>query len=300
MQITNMHCSGQTVSLAAGDYHATIVTVGAGLAELTFQGCHLVIPHKPEEMPLAHLGKVLIPWPNRIANGCYRYQGQEYQLPINEHGSKAAIHGLLAWRDWQISELSATSVTLTAFLPPSYGYPFMLASQVVYSLNARTGLSVEIASQKIGTVAAPYGVGIHPYLTCNLTSVDEYLFQLPANQVYAIDEHANPTTLHHVDELDLNFTQAKKIAATKIDHTFKTANDLWEMTITHPQQALSVSLCSDQPWVQVYSGEKLQRQGLAVEPMSCPPNAFNSGIDLLLLEPGKTHRLFFNIHGQHN
>lgn len=73
MQITNMHCSGQTVSLAAGDYHATIVTVGAGLAELTFQGCHLVIPHKPEEMPLAHLGKVLIPWPNRIANGCYRY-----------------------------------------------------------------------------------------------------------------------------------------------------------------------------------------------------------------------------------
>ncbi len=96
MQITNMHCSGQTVSLAAGDYHATIVTVGAGLAELTFQGCHLVIPHKPEEMPLAHLGKVLIPWPNRIANGCYRYQGQEYQLPINEHSSKAAIHGLLA------------------------------------------------------------------------------------------------------------------------------------------------------------------------------------------------------------
>ena len=103
MQITNMHCSGQTVSLAAGDYHATIVTVGAGLAELTFQGCHLVIPHKPEEMPLAHLGKVLIPWPNRIANGCYRYQGQEYQLPINEHSSKAAIHGLLAWRDWQIN-----------------------------------------------------------------------------------------------------------------------------------------------------------------------------------------------------
>ncbi|EHW2562941.1 aldose epimerase, partial [Escherichia coli] len=65
-----------------------------------------------------------------------------------------------------------------------------------------------------------------------------------------------------------------------------------------PQQALSVSLCCDQPWVQIYSGEKLQRQGLAVEPMSCPPNAFNSGIDLLLLEPGKPHRLFFNIYGQ--
>ena len=78
-------------------------------------------------------------------------------------------------------------------------------------------------------VTAPYGVGIHPYLTCNLTPVDDYLFQLPAEQVYAVDEHANPTTLHHVDELNLNFTRATKIAATKIDHTFKTANDLWEM-----------------------------------------------------------------------
>ncbi|MDO1920605.1 aldose epimerase, partial [Escherichia coli] len=84
---------------------------------------------------------------------------------------------------------------------------------------------------------------------CNLTSVDEYLFQLPANQVYAVDEHAKPTTLHRVDELDLNCTQAKKIAATKIDHTVKAANDLWEMTIAHPQQALAVSLSSGQPWV---------------------------------------------------
>ncbi len=121
----------------------------------------------------------------------------------------------------------------------------MLASQVVYSLNARTGLSVEIASQNIGTVTAPYGVGIHPYLTCNLTSVDEYLSSFRQSR-YAVDEHANPTTLHHVDELDLNFTQAKKIA-NKIDHTFKTANDLWEITITHPQQALSVSLVPINP-----------------------------------------------------
>lgn len=300
MRLTSMHSSGQTVSLTAGDYHATIVTVGAGLAELTFQDCHLVIPHKPEEMPRAHLGKVLIPWPNRIANGCYQHQGREYQLPINEHNSQASIHGLLAWRDWQISKQTPRSVTLTAFLPPSYGYPFMLASQVIYSLNAQSGLTVEITSQNIGSQPAPYGVGIHPYLTCNLMPVDEYLLQLPALQVYAVDEHTNPTTLHHVDELDLNFSQTKKVADTRIDHTFKTVNDQWEMTITHPQQALSVSLYSDQPWVQVYSGEKLQRQGLAIEPMSCPPNAFNSGTDLLLLESGKTHRLFFNIHGQRN
>lgn len=71
-----MQSSGNTILLAAGDYRAQIVSVGAGLAELTWQGKHLVIPHNPEEMPLAHLGKVLIPWPNRIANGCYQYEGR--------------------------------------------------------------------------------------------------------------------------------------------------------------------------------------------------------------------------------
>ncbi|HCL5252704.1 TPA: aldose-1-epimerase [Salmonella enterica] len=294
-----MHSGGKTILLTAGDYRAQIVTVGAGLAGLTYQGRHLVIPHNPEEMPMAHLGKVLIPWPNRIANGCYQHNGHEYQLPINEHASKASIHGFLAWRNWQVSELTTTKVSLTAFLPPSYGYPFALISQVIYSLHGESGLSVEIISKNIGNEPAPYGAGIHPYLTCNLAPVDGYMLQLPAKQVFAVDAQSNPTHLHAVDELGLNYINQRILGDKRIDHTFKTDSDEWEMHITDPQQALSVSLRSDQPWLQIYSGEKLHRKGIAVEPMSCPPNAFNSGIDLLLLSPEQQHRLFFNIRGKY-
>lgn len=293
-----MHAGGKTILLAAGDYRAQIVTVGAGLAELTWRGNHLVIPHHPEEMPLAHLGKVLIPWPNRIANGSYQHDGHEYQLPINEHGSQASIHGLLAWRDWQINELTAKKLSLSVFLPPSYGYPFSLFSQVIYSLDATSGLSVEIISKNIGDQSAPYGVGIHPYLTCNLTPVDDYMLQLPAKQVFAVDMQSNPTDLHAVDELDFNFLTLRTIGDKRIDHTFKTQSNPWEMQIINQQQKLAVSMHSDQPWLQVYSGEKLNRQGLAIEPMSCPPNAFNSGVDLTLLKPEQQHRLFFNIRGR--
>ncbi|ENZ4285709.1 aldose-1-epimerase [Citrobacter farmeri] len=293
-----MQSSGNTILLAAGDYRAQIVSVGAGLAELTWQGKHLVIPHNPEEMPLAHLGKVLIPWPNRIANGCYQYEGQNYQLPINEHSSQAAIHGLLAWRDWQIEALTATRTTLTLFLPPSYGYPFTLMSQVTYSLDAETGLSVTIVSKNKGKQPAPYGVGIHPYLTCNLAPVDDCMLHLPAKQVFAVDAQANPTTLYPVDEMDLDYSILRTVGDKHIDHTFRTHGSPWEMQTIHQQQALSVSLFSDQPWLQVYSGEKLNRQGLAVEPMSCPPNAFNSGTDLILLKPEEQHSLFFNIRGK--
>lgn len=293
-----MHGGGKTILLAAGDYRAHIVTVGAGLAELTWQGQHLVIPHNPEEMPLAHLGKVLIPWPNRIANGCYKHDGHEYRLPINEHSSQASIHGLLAWRDWQINDLTASKVSLTVFLPPSYGYPFLLMSQVIYSLDATTGLSVEIISKNIGGQAAPYGVGIHPYLTCNLAPLDDCVLQLPAQQVFAVDSQSNPTKLHSVDELDLDFSGLRNIGEKSIDHTFKAESNPWEMQIIHQQQKLAVSLQSDQPWLQIYSGEKLNRQGLAIEPMSCPPNAFNSGIDVIQLTPKQHHRLFMNIRGQ--
>ncbi|AKE60859.1 aldose-1-epimerase [Citrobacter farmeri] len=293
-----MQSSGNTISLAAGDYRAQIVSVGAGLAELTWQGKHLVIPHSPEEMPLAHLGKVLIPWPNRIANGCYQHEGQDYQLPINEHHSQAAIHGLLAWRDWQIEALTATKATLTLFLPPSYGYPFTLMSQVIYSLDAETGLSVAIISKNRGKQPAPYGVGIHPYLTCNLAPVDDCMLRIPAKQVFAVDAHANPTTLYSVEEMDLDYSILRTVGDKHIDHTFRTHGSPWEMQIIHQQQALAVSLFSDQPWLQIYSGEKLNRQGLAVEPMSCPPNAFNSGTDLILLKPEEKHQLFFNIRGK--
>lgn len=298
MQITRVHSSGQTLLLTAGDYRATIVSVGAGLAELSYRGRHLVIPHKPEEMPQAHLGKVLIPWPNRIANGCYQFAGHEYQLPINEHGSKAAIHGFLAWRDWEVSEQSAQTVTLRAFLPPSYGYPFSLISQVTYALDEEKGLSVEIVSKNIGQSVAPYGVGVHPYLTCDLACVDRYLLTLPAEQVFTVDAQSNPIDLHAVDELNLNFLSPKQIGAQTIDRTFKACCHEWEMQIVDPLQALTVSMRADQPWIQVYSGEKLNRKGLAVEPMSCPPNAFNSGTDLILLEPEQEHRLSFHIQGR--
>ncbi len=294
-----MHSSGKTIVLVTGNYQAKIVSVGAGIAELTHQGRHLVVPHKPEEMPLAHMGKVLVPWPNRVANGCYHHDGIEFKLPINDHESNAAIHGFLAWRDWQVTEQTDSTVTLTAYLPPSYGYPFMLVSTVSYQLDAEVGLTADIATKNIGDKPAPYGVGVHPYLTCNLDKVDNYRLTIPANQVFEADKQLSPSHFFIAEQFGLNFLTAKQIGAIRIDHTFKTAIPEtmaeWEVIITSQQQNMAVYLRSEQPWLQVYTGDKLNRLGLAVEPMSCPPNAFNSLIDLISLAPDESHHLFFAI-----
>lgn len=277
-----MHNGGKTIHLQAGNFQAKIVTVGAGLAELTHLGRHIVIPHKPEEMPLAHLGKVLVPWPNRVADGCYQHNGKTFQLAVNDPVSHTAIHGLLAWRDWQINQLSNTEVSLTIFLPPSYGYPFALVSEVIYRLEADSGLHVIIRTQNVGDEIAPYGAGAHPYLTCNLHPIDDCELTLPASE-------------ETCDERD--FTTQRRIAQSTIDHTFRAMppDAEWEVRITSPSQNMSTFLRSHQPWLQVYTGEKLARRGLAVEPMTCPPDAFNSGISLIHLAPGETHQMHFLI-----
>lgn len=277
-----MHSGGKTIHLQAGHYQAKIVTVGAGLAELMNRGRHIVIPHKPEEMPQAHLGKVLVPWPNRVADGCYQHNGKTFQLAVNDPISHTAIHGLLAWRDWQINQQSASEVSLMIFLPPSYGYPFALVSEVIYRLGADCGLHVFIRTQNVGDEIAPYGAGAHPYLTCNLHPIDGCELTLPASEETCGER---------------DFTTPRLIAQTTIDHTFRTLppDAEWEVRITSQSQNMSTFLRSHQPWLQIYTGEKLARRGLAVEPMTCPPDAFNSGISLIHLAPGEAHQMHFLI-----
>lgn len=277
-----MLSGGKTIHLQAGHYEAKIVTVGAGLAELMHRGRHIVIPHKPEEMPQAHLGKVLVPWPNRVADGCYQHNGKTFQLAVNDPVSHTAIHGLLAWRDWQINQQSASEVSLMIFLPPSYGYPFALVSEVIYRLGADCGLHVFIRTQNVGDEIAPYGAGAHPYLTCNLHPIDGCELTLPASEETCGER---------------DFTTPRLIAQTTIDHTFRTLppDAEWEVRITSQSQNMSTFLRSHQPWLQIYTGEKLARRGLAVEPMTCPPDAFNSGISLIHLAPGEAHQMHFLI-----
>lgn len=284
-----MHSGGKTVVLIAGDYRAQIVSVGAGIAELTHQGRHLTVPHQPEAIPPAHLGKVLLPWPNRIVNGSYCWQGARYLLPLNDRDGNNAIHGLLAWQEWQVSDQSASRVTLKAFLPPSYGYPFALLSEATFQLNATTGLQVDIVSTNIGNTPAPYGVGAHPYITCDLAPLDQCWLTLPAKQIYC----PATTQLSDAGASAVNFLTPRRIGDTCIDLTFKAGTSDWQVTLAG--KGMTTWLRAHQPWLQIYTGEKLHRAGLAVEPMSCPPDAFNTGTDLISLLPGASHALVFTI-----
>ena len=178
-----MHLSGKTINLILGDYTATIVTMGGAIAALKYRGHDITMPFNPETIPQGHNGKILAPWPNRLQDGKYTFDNQEYQLPVNDLVTNSASHGLVAWRDWTVSDLRASSATLKAYINPVYSYPFLIKMVAHYELIEGMGLKVDITALNAGKKPAPYGIGMHPYITCDNAPLSECQLTMPFKEV---------------------------------------------------------------------------------------------------------------------
>ena len=290
--------SGREIVVQAGEYEARIVTVGAGLAGLRYRGHELVVPHGVGECPPGYLGKVLMPWPNRIADGSYSWEGATYDLPVDEPTFGTSLHGFVAFQEWEIAEANASSVILRTLIAARYSYPWTLLASARYSLDAQRGLTVELSATNIGEGTAPYGVGFHPYLAIDDVQADELELTNPASIIYEANASMIPVAAHDVASFGLDFRSPALIGEERLDHAFAGLPEgTWTVTLRDPTSGVGVSLSSDARWLQVYSADYIGRVGVAVEPMSCPPNAFNSGTDVVALGAGETHTLSARISG---
>jgi aldose 1-epimerase len=295
--ITNTN--GELITLEAGDYTAVVTTVGAGLQRLSFRGQDLVLPFPADELPPAFAGKTLMPWPNRVNDGAYAFGGRRYELPVNEASTGSALHGLALWREWRVEQRSPAQVALAHLLHGEPGYPFPLALTASYALHAEAGLRIELSAVNCGTSPAPYGCGSHPYVTVAGEDISNCELSFRARKVLLTDWKLRPAELINTSGTDFDFSTPRRIASQSLDHAFTALpHGEWEVTLRSPALQLAAvveSTGAQAPWLQLYSGELRDRKGLAVEPMSCPPDAFNSGQDLVVLEPGQSHVLGYRI-----
>lgn len=292
--------NGELIILEAGDYRATVASVGAALVGLSFRGEDIVLAFPTDELPPAYAGKVLMPWPNRVTRGTYSFDGQRYELPVNEAATGSALHGLALWNAWQVEQRSGSEVVLTHLLHGEPGYPFQLALSARYALDAEEGLVIHLGATNHGTAAAPYGCGSHPYITAGGEDVSTCELGFRAGKVLLTDDRLQPTELMDTEGTDFDFAQARTVGSQSLDHAFTALPEgTWNVTLRNPALKLAAVVEADgtsAPWLQVYSGELRGRKGLAVEPMTCPPNAFNTGQDVVVLDPGGSHSLAFRIH----
>jgi aldose 1-epimerase len=285
--------SGEQITITAGDQQAVIVGVGGGLRSYTAGGRELIDGYKADEMSSSGRGQVLIPWPNRLQDGSYEFNGRRHQLPLNEPERRNAIHGLVRWSTWTVAEQEPHRAVMKHVLYPQPGYPFTLEINVEYALS-ESGLRVRTTATNLGPDPCPYGSGAHPYLTLG-TPIDDLTLHVPAGSVLRSDERGLPVGSESVEGTEYDFQQPRRIGSTKLDHAFtdlkRDQDGLARVELRDPDRRMQVSLWVDQsyPYLMIFSGDSLpnfNRRGLAVEPMTCPPNAFRSGEALVRLEPG--------------
>lgn len=293
--------SGTQHLLRSGDYRAVVASVGASLRVLRHRGAagerDLVVPFDADEVRPAYRGVTLAPWPNRVVDGRYSFDGVDYVLPLTEPERGHALHGLLTWLDFDAVDKGADHVTLTAEIEPQTGYPWRLCVEATFRLSA-AGLEQTVTATNMSDTVAPFGASGHPYLVAGPGRVDDWTLELPADVVLGVTEdRLIPTSEQNVDASDpdrFDFRQARRIGEARIDHAFtglRREDGIARVRLTDASGA-GVSIAWDEAcsWVQVHTsdvpGRPTDRIGLAVEPMTCPPDAFNSENSLIYLDPG--------------
>ena len=271
--------SGRQIAFRHGAWSAVVVEVGGAIRELRHDGVPVLEGYGEGEMASGGRGQPLLPWPNRMAGGRYAFRGREIQAPVNEPSTGSAIHGLTRWLNWTAADVRPDGCTMVLRLHPQPAYPFTIDLRIDWELSD-AGLEVTLGATNAGDAALPFGAGFHPYLTAGSSRIDADRLTLEADAPRARD-----------------FRGGRAIGEAVVDdcytHLARDAAGLARVRLESPA-GRAVVLWLDDLWshVMVFTGDTLaperRRRGLAVEPMSCAPNAFNSGEGLRVLAPGES------------
>ncbi|MEH0981988.1 aldose 1-epimerase family protein [Micromonospora sp. CPCC 205556] len=286
-------------TIAADGHEAVIVEVGGGVRSYRHDGVDLLDGYAEDEICPGCAGQVLAPWPNRIRDGKYTFGDRSLQLALSEPERGVAIHGLVNWVSWYLVERSDDAVTVGYDLPPTPGYPWPLRLRTRWSVGAG-GLRAEHEVTNTGAEPAPFGFAVHPYLRLAGVAVDDLVLRLPTRARVEVDSRLLPIGVTPVAGTEYDWTSPRRIGDARLDTCFgdvvRDDDGGTSVSLTAPDGDRGVHIWADREfgWWQVFTGDALTgeryRRSVAIEPMTCPPDAFRSGKDLITLKPDVTWR----------
>ncbi|MDD7961482.1 aldose 1-epimerase family protein [Microbacterium thalli] len=308
-----MAASGTSYVLRAGEAEAIIASVGASLRSYRVDGRDLVVPYGEDEVRPGYRGATLAPWPNRVVDGEYEVAGTRYKLALTEPQRHHALHGLVAWLDFDAVVVAADHVTLAATVVAQTAYPWTMRVETTYRLGA-DGLTQTVRATNESADAAPFGTGPHPYLVAGASPLDEWTLELPADRVLEVTpDRLAPIALADVAGSErFDFREPRTLGAVEIDHAFtdvsRSASGEATVRVTDPAgTGVAISWGEACAWVQVHTADLPggpaqpgHRAGLAVEPMTCAPDAFNASrydydAGLIFIQPGASSEASWRI-----
>lgn len=288
--------TGEQYSISGAGYHAVLTQSGAALRLLTHtppggEPRELTPTTPPDAMPGGGNGQLLMPWPNRIRDGHYTVDGVGHQLALSDPARGNASHGLVRWAAWHLLEHDADRIRLGYRVMAQTGYPWTLDLEAEYRLDA-DGLTVIQRAVNRSATPAPYASGAHPYLTLP-GRVDDWQLGFSAGTAVRTDDRKLPRGERPVPGTELDFAQPRRVGELAFDTCFgdlaRDADGRTWVRVEHGDDAVCWWADADHRWLMLFTGEggPYERQALAVEPMTAPVDAFNSGTGLRRLAPGE-------------
>jgi aldose 1-epimerase len=287
--------TGEQYEIVSGQHRAVVTEVGATLRTYTVDGRHVVRGFEAEEVVHKGRGQQLLPWPNRIRDGLYTFDGEEQQLALSEPDRHNAIHGLVRDVAWTLVEHTEDSLTQSVRVYPRSGWPGILEATLVHQVSDR-GLQVSVRATNIGSVDVPFGYAAHPYFTVGETTVDEVSVTVPARTYLEVDDRLLPVRLAPVEGTEKDLRAGAPLGTTNLDHAYtdldRDEDGRWRVKLALGDRYAELWGDGTMTWIQVFTGEHRRDMSLAVEPMTCGPDAFNDGLThdgMIVLAPGKSY-----------
>jgi aldose 1-epimerase len=296
--VTDTPPSGVQHEIGHGQQRVVVTELGATLRSYDIGGRPVIDGFGVGDMCSDGRGQVLAPWPNRLGDGCYSIDGRTGRAAWDEPARHNAIHGLVRWIPWRLVSRAQNVVTMGCTVFPQPGYPWRLEVAVEYRLG-RDGLTVTAETTNTEEAAAPFGIGFHPYVSVGVP-VDAARLTLPGRRCLVTDDRGLPTADAVVAGTELDFTTGRRIGPTHLDTAYtdlERDDGRASVVLEDPDGGRCVVVWMDEsfPYVMAYTADTVEpaarrRQAIAIEPMSCPPDALRSGVALARVERGATWR----------
>jgi len=294
--------SGEQISLVHGDLSAVITEVGATLRCFRI-GSEPVVWEFPEsEITSGARGQVLAPWPNRLEDGSYRFGDRVGKAALDEPDRHNAIHGLVRWMPWKLEARSQDKAKLSCVIHPQPAYPFRVRLELDYDLGDG-GLVVTWGATNTGDDDAPFGIGFHPYLAAGPGGIDEARVELPASRRLLLNDRGLPVGDETVQGTAFDLA-GTSLAGLVLDDCYTDltvgTDGRWHCRLVLPKACSEIWADAVFGYVMCYTPgsptEPSQRRpAVAIEPMTCPPNAFRTGTGLIELVSGERREASWGI-----
>ena len=276
---------------------AVLTETGGTLRALAVDGIELVQDYPADSAAPFSAGWILVPWPNRVAGATWSHEGVAHLLLVTEPGRGHALHGLLSGSAYRQVERTASSLTLAADLPAQEGYPFELSTSVRYELH-RDGLRATHRIVNTGRGKAPVALGTHPFLRLGEVATGDLKLVVNADSHVELDGLLIPTgATTRVEGGSRDFRAGRILGSMSLDDVWTDVRRDAEGTSVHYLEApdgsrVELDMDAAFGYIQVFTTASFPSVSgnvgaVALEPMTAPADAFNSGEGLRWLKPGE-------------